>query len=229
MIKSLLFFLIIFIAFNAFGDQVKISDLPETTTTNASDVVPIVTNMGATPETDRCQLQYLWMGILPIITSKPLYLLRVNAGTNGIEWLDPATFATINQTMYIGTTSTTINRTTANELLTGITNVYAPAEYNNGTCTTAKTIDPVNGKNQKVTLTNAQTCVLTFTQPASGTADVKLKIIQSAVSSYNGVISGCKWPGGVVPTITATTGAVDFIAIYFDGSTAYCFPAQDFR
>ncbi len=97
-----------------------------------------------------------------------------------------------------------------------------PAEYNNGTCTTAKTIDPVNGTSQKVTLTNAQTCALTFTQPTSSTANVNLKIIQSAVSTFNGLISGCKWPGAVTPTITATTGAIDLIHAYLDGTTTYC-------
>jgi hypothetical protein len=102
------------------------------------------------------------------------------------------------------------------------------AEFSNGTCTTAKTIDPVNGNKQTVTLTNGSTCALTFTQPASGTATVQLKITQSAVSTFNGGISGCKWPGGVVPTITQTTGAVDMLSVYLDGTNAYCQIAQAF-
>ena len=101
-------------------------------------------------------------------------------------------------------------------------NVYIQSEYDNGTCTTAATITPVNGARQKVTLTNAQACALTFTQPTSGTALVGLKVIQSAISSYNGTISGCKWAGGVVMIPTTTTGAVDFISIYLDGTNAYC-------
>jgi hypothetical protein len=107
---------------------------------------------------------------------------------------------------------------------------YMQTEYDNGTCTTAATITPVNGARQKITLTNAQTCALAFTQPISGTAVVGLKIIQSAVSSYNGTISGCKWASAAVPTITATTGAVDFISVYLDGTNAYCaVVAQDVR
>ena len=109
------------------------------------------------------------------------------------------------------------------------TAILTNVEYSLGTCTTAKTIDPANGTRQKVTLTNGQTCALTFTQPASGTASVTLKITQSAVSSYNGAISGCKWPGGVTPTITATSGAVDFVSVYLDGSTAYCVASQNFQ
>jgi hypothetical protein len=110
------------------------------------------------------------------------------------------------------------------------TNSLLQAEYDNGTCTTAKTISAANGPIQKVTLTNGQTCALTFTQPSSGTMDVQLKIIQSASSSYNGVISGCKWPSAVVPTITATTGAIDIIKAYMDGTTTYCtVKGQDLR
>jgi hypothetical protein len=108
--------------------------------------------------------------------------------------------------------------------------IYAmPAEYSNGTCTTSKTIAPANGNIQNVTLTNGDTCALTFTQPSSGTFFITLKIIQSAVSSYNGTISGCKWPGGTVPTITATTGAVDFVNVYLDGTHAYCEATQNFQ
>jgi hypothetical protein len=108
--------------------------------------------------------------------------------------------------------------------------IYAmPAEYSNGTCITSKTIAPANGNIQNVTLTNGDTCALTFTQPSSGTFFITLKVIQSAVSSYNGTISGCKWPGGTVPTITATTGAVDFVNVYLDGTHAYCEATQNFQ
>ena len=102
-------------------------------------------------------------------------------------------------------------------------------EYSLGTCTTAATIDPANGTRQTVMLTNAQTCALSFTQPASGTASITLKIIQSASGSFNGAISGGKWPGGTVPTITATSGAVDFISCYLDRTNAYCVATQNFQ
>ena len=112
--------------------------------------------------------------------------------------------------------------------------VYIPgalasnAEFSNGTCTTAATIAASNGNRQSITLTNGDTCALTFTQPASGTASITLKVIQSSSSTYNGLISGCKWPGGTVPTITATTGAIDFVSIYLNGSNAYCAALQNF-
>jgi hypothetical protein len=118
-----------------------------------------------------------------------------------------------------------INATTGTFTGTLLTN----AEYDNGVCTTTKTVNPANGNRQKVTLTNAQTCALTFTQPSSSTVSIQLKIIQSAAGSFNGTISGGKWPGGTVPTITATTGAVDIISCYLDGTNVYCVATQDFR
>lgn len=101
------------------------------------------------------------------------------------------------------------------------------AEYNNGVCTTAKTISAANGNRQRMSLTAAQTCALTFTQPASGTMSILLKITQATTPT--GAISGGLWPGGVVPTITALAGAVDFVNCYLDGTSAYCGAIQDFR
>lgn len=107
--------------------------------------------------------------------------------------------------------------------------LFANSEFANSTCTTAATIAPANGNMQRITLTAADTCALTFTQPASGTFKLQLKIIQSSSGGFNGLISGGKWPGGSVPTITATSGAVDFISCYLDGTNAYCVPSQNFQ
>ena len=112
----------------------------------------------------------------------------------------------------------------------GLMGPISQPQYDNGTCTTAKTISAANGNHQKVILTNGQTCALTFTQPTSGTAIVILKITQSAVSTYNGVISGGKWPSGSPPVITASNAAVDIVQCYLDGSNAYCaVMGQDLR
>jgi hypothetical protein len=107
--------------------------------------------------------------------------------------------------------------------------LYTATEYSNGTCTTTATIAPLNGNRQKITLTNGNTCALTFTQPSSGTVSITLKVVQSSTSTFNGGISGCKWPGGTVPTITATSAAVDFVSIYLDGTNAYCVASQNFQ
>ena len=107
--------------------------------------------------------------------------------------------------------------------------LYTAAEYSNGTCTTAATIAPANGNRQSVTLTAGDTCALTFTQPSTGTISITIKIIQSSSSSYNGGISGGKWPAGTVPTITQTAAAVDFISCYLDGTNTYCVASQNFQ
>lgn len=107
--------------------------------------------------------------------------------------------------------------------------IFTTAEFSLGTCTTAATVAASNGNRQVVTLTNADTCALTFTQPAAGTANITLKVIQSSVSTFNGGISGCKWPGGAVPTITQTSAAIDFISIYLDGTNAFCTASQNFQ
>jgi hypothetical protein len=137
----------------------------------------------------------------------------------GATAFNPAVPGAIGGTTPAAGTFTTV---TATEIITN-------AEYDNGTCTTSKTITPVNGNRQKVTLTNGQTCALSFTQPSSGTVSVQLKVIQSTTSSYNGAISGCKWPSGTTPTITQTTGAIDVVSAYLDGTNAYCVATQDFR
>jgi hypothetical protein len=103
------------------------------------------------------------------------------------------------------------------------------AEYDNGTCTTAATISAANGTRQKITLTDAQTCTLSFTQPASGTMVVGVKVIQSASGAFAGLISGGKWPGGTIPVITSSSGAVDFISCYLDSTNAYCSAVHDIR
>ena len=96
-------------------------------------------------------------------------------------------------------------------------------------CTTAATISAANGNHQKIILTNADACALTFTQPSLSTITITLKIIQSSAGSFNCTITGGKWPGGVVPTITATSAAVDFITCYLDGTNAYCVASQNFQ
>lgn len=102
-----------------------------------------------------------------------------------------------------------------------------PIEYDNGQVTDSLTIDPTNGRVQKVTLTGGYTCTLSFAQPASGTSNIILKVIQDSLDP-SGDISGGLWPAGTVPTITGVAGAVDIISIFLDGTNAYCMIAQDF-
>jgi hypothetical protein len=114
-------------------------------------------------------------------------------------------------------------------------------EYDNGTCSTAATINPANGNMQRLTLTAGQTCNLTFLQPASATESVSLAIFQSTTSPYNGTIASTtiKWSGGVAPTITVGSGGTGDSATFdkivchlgTQGCTtkACCVASQDFR
>ena len=101
-----------------------------------------------------------------------------------------------------------------------VTSLLNSAEYSLGTCTTAKTITVANGNLQTVTLTTGDTCVLTFTQPSTGTARVQIRIVQAS-STGTGLISGGLWPGGT-PVITQTAGAVDIANCFLNGTSAYC-------
>jgi hypothetical protein len=104
--------------------------------------------------------------------------------------------------------------------------LYTPTPYSNGTCTTALTVAAINGPLQRVTLTDTNKCVLSFTQPATGTARIVLRVMQSSAGAFSGTIGGanCYWGGGVVMTPTMATGAIDFISIYMDGTNTYCAP-----
>jgi Cu/Ag efflux protein CusF len=140
------------------------------------------------------------------------------------------TGGTINGTAIGGTTPAAGTFTTVHGTLYGSALVNFNADSTNtGVCTTAATIKAINGNAQKVTLTHGDICALTFTQPVSGTILINLEVIQSSVSAFDGSISGCKWPGGTLPTITTTTGAVDIIKVFLDGTNAYCVADQNFK
>lgn len=122
--------------------------------------------------------------------------------------------------------------TNASGQLVAQTTVYTSNEYSLGTCTTSAAVNPANGNRQRITLTQGSTCALTFTQPATGTVSITLKIMQATTSPYNGAISGGRWAGNggtsSAPSITAASGAVDFVTCYLDGTTAWCQAAQNF-
>ena len=127
-----------------------------------------------------------------------------------------------------GTSTPTVTSITATNA-TVTSTITNNAEFSNGTCTTSKTIAAANGNYQKVTLTAADTCALTFTQPGAGSQIVQLKIIQSSAGGFNGTISGGLWPGGTPPVITASSAAVDIVRCYLDGTNAYCTANQNFH
>lgn len=166
----------------------------------------------------------------PLVSKVYDYYTVTPTGTGGT-----APTLTVNTTLTLGRLRPPCSWDASGNLVcpgsvTAGTTVYTNPEYNVGTCTTAATINPANGNKQRITLTNAQTCALTFTQPpAPYTASVRLKVIQSSAGSFNGGISGCKWSAGTVPTITQSSGAKDYILIDFDGTDVGCIVTPDVR
>ena len=108
--------------------------------------------------------------------------------------------------------------------------------YSIGTCTTAATIDPANGAAQTMLLTAADACVITITQPSSGTAMVRVRVKQA--STPTGTVtwpacvpgtSGACWPGGIGPVMSASASAYDWYSCFLDGTNAWCTAGQNFQ
>lgn len=92
---------------------------------------------------------------------------------------------------------------------------YFEGEYGNGNSGAAKTINWANGNYQNLTLT--ANCALTFTG-LSGPFSGRLKLIQGGVGGF--VVTypaGTRANGGIAPVLSAAVGAVDLIAVEYDG------------
>jgi hypothetical protein len=92
-------------------------------------------------------------------------------------------------------------------------------ETDNGNSGTSQTIDWQAGNKQRLTLTGNAT--LTFTAPR-GACSLMLKLIQDGTGGRTVTWpAAVKWPGGAAPALTATAGALDIVALYFDGTGYY--------
>lgn len=84
---------------------------------------------------------------------------------------------------------------------------------------TSKAIDWTAGNKQKLTMTGNAT--LTFTAP-NGPADIRLKIVQDGTGSRTITWpASVKWVNSVVPVLTTTAGAIDFVRFDYDGTNYY--------
>ena len=70
----------------------------------------------------------------------------------------------------------------------------------------------------------------TFAMPTSPVAGQSfiLRLTQAATSMTTATFTGVKWPGGTVPTITATASAVDILSFVYIGTSWYGNAAQAF-
>jgi hypothetical protein len=129
------------------------------------------------------------------------------------------TTATNTQTMSNKTlTSPTVNSATLNTpTVTGYTESLAAI----GTVTTSYTLVITSGTVLTATLTAGTAC--TFTMPTATAGKSFMLILTQAAAGSNGsaTFTGVKWPGGTVPTVTATLSAVDIFAFVANGTSWY--------
>lgn len=127
--------------------------------------------------------------------------------------------AATNQTMYIGTTSTTINRSSATQVITGVVpveNVIAK-----GSTSGSVSVDWDAGTICTITMTGATT----FTDSnASAGQTMVYYLKQDSTGSRTVTWPTTTWlEGGTAPTLTTTANKTDIIVRYYDGSVYWGF------
>ena len=127
-----------------------------------------------------------------------------------------------------GTTSTNLVFSTSPTLTTPTISGYVESVAALGTVTGTATIVITAGTVVTATLTASTPC--TFAMPTSPTAGNSfiLRLTQAATGMTTATFTGVKWPGGTVPTITATASAVDIISFVYIGTAWYGNAAQAF-
>lgn len=120
-----------------------------------------------------------------------------------------------------------LNDTTINGKLSTHAAVYNQ-EIANAITAGAATIDWRQGNKQSLALD--QSVTLTFVAP-DGPCNLVLRIIHDATAGEYSVTypASVLVPGGAAPVLTAAAGAVDLLAIYFDGANYLVTGASDFK
>jgi len=117
---------------------------------------------------------------------------------------------------------------TSPTILTPTISGYVESVAALGTVTGTATIVITAGTVVTATLTASTPC--TFAMPTSPTAGNSfiLLLTQAATGMTTATFTGVKWPGGTVPTITATASAVDILSFVYIGTSWYGNAAQAF-
>ena len=117
---------------------------------------------------------------------------------------------------------------TSPTILTPTISGYVESVAALGTVTGTATIVITAGTVVTATLTASTPC--TFAMPTSPTAGNSfiLRLTQAATGMTTATFTGVKWPGGTVPTITATASAVDILSFVYIGTSWYGNAAQAF-
>jgi hypothetical protein len=72
------------------------------------------------------------------------------------------------------------------------------------------------------TVTMTASCTFAFSGALAGQAQT-LILTQGGSGSYTAAWPTMKWSGGTPPTLTTTVGKIDFLTIFYDGSSYYGF------
>ncbi len=103
------------------------------------------------------------------------------------------------------------------------TQVHYGVEVDNNAAGATLTINWKAGQKQRVDMSAA--CTFTFAPP-DGVCNLMLKLAYTG--NYAPTFpSTVKWQGGTAPTWTKTNGAVDVIAMYFDGTSYHATASLD--
>ena len=143
--------------------------------------------------------------------------------TNGVFWSNGAsiltgitgTYSNANVTSFLSNSSVT---TTIGNLQL---QKYEESVYSLGTTSGTLAFNLANGSTQKVTINNNITITnSSFTNMVAGTS---LTVIITISGSSNAVLttSGIKYSNGGYSTISITSGLIDIIYYFYDGTTYY--------
>jgi len=117
---------------------------------------------------------------------------------------------------------------TSPTLITPTISGYVESVAALGTVTGTATIVITAGTVVTATLTASTPCTFAMpTSPVAGQSFI-LRLTQAATGMTTATFTGVKWPGGTVPTITATASAVDILSFVYIGTSWYGNAAQAF-
>ena len=117
---------------------------------------------------------------------------------------------------------------TSPTILTPTISGYVESVATLGTVTGTATIVITAGTVVTATLTASTPCTFAMpTSPVAGQSFI-LRLTQAATGMTTATFTGVKWPGGTVPTITATASAVDILSFVYIGTSWYGNAAQAF-
>ena len=207
----------------------KISALPASTTPLAgTEVLPIVQGT-ATKQVSVANLtagRAVSAASLSLTTALPVASGGTNASTASITSFNNITGYTAAGAT--GTTSASLVFSTSPTLTTPTISGYVESVAALGTVTGTATIIITAGTVVTATLTASTPCAFTMpTSPTAGNSFI-LRLTQAATGMTTATFTGVKWPGGTVPTITATASAVDILSFVYIGTSWYGNAAQAF-